>query len=505
MTQLSSAAPRPPFAQRLKAGPLVAYLLPLSLLVNACSDSSEGDARPLNVLLVTLDTTRADRLSCYGYKKQTTPRIDGLAAKGTRFERTIATAGITPMSHSAILTGLNNYRHGLRVFHSENVSHKLSSSVETLPEILQTEGWRTGAMVSSYPVSEHYGLDRGFETFDTGLDLSQHDYTGQQKHADAWLDGTHSSGQRRGDATVDQALTWLDEGLGIDAPWCLWVHMFDVHDFSIVPPEAFMTENGFPMDKSAALQSPEWRERMYDPELTYMDLQVGRLLDWISDNEQDENTVVVITADHGQGLLDGFKRHRWIKHRLLYDWCLRVPLIVRVPGAGAGVVVENQVRTIDIMPTVLEALGIPGPNVEGESALALMRGGQESEPRLAYADALNLVDEHSPGKRLPPGCNDNLFCVTDGKWKMIYHEEAPQFSELYNLEEDPDEVRNVAGNHPNRMRRLKAFLDERGAMELQPPEPGSESAPDAASLKGLGYAGDGEEEDESSGSATEDH
>jgi arylsulfatase A-like enzyme len=469
----------------------------LALSAAGCGDAGSASAKGMNVLLVTLDTTRADHLSCYGYKTETTPNIDALAADGVRFGRAISTAGITPMSHSSILTGLNNYEHGMRVFYSDEVSHRLKESVETMPEILGAGGWQTAAMVSSYPVSEIYGLDQGFDTFSTGLDLEGHDFSKQQQHETAWLDGQGNATQRRGDYTVDEALRWLDD-TG-DDPWCLWVHMFDVHDYSVVPPAAFMKPFGLEYDKDASLQDPEWRVRMYDPELSFMDMQVGRLLGWVKEHGQWDDTIVVVTADHGQGLMDGFRRHQWQKHRLLYDWCIHVPLILRIPGEASATVVENQVRTIDILPTLLEALSLPSPRVEGMSMLDLMRGGTEDEPRLAYADALNLVDDHSPHGKLPPDCQDNLFCVTDGRWKMIWHQEKPRRSQLFDLLNDPGETINVAKEHPNRMKRWKEFLDERQAMVFEPPSDDL-AAPNDAMLRALGYVGDEEdEEDEENG------
>lgn len=468
-------------------------LLLAAMLGPGCGGTGNDGAAGPNVLLVTLDTTRADHLSCYGYTTETTPNIDGLARDGARFGRAVSTAGITPMSHSSILTGLNNYKHGMRVFYSPDVSHKLKESVETMPEILGANGWQTAAMVSSYPVSQVYGLDQGFDTFSTGLDLDDHDFTKQQQHETAWFDGPGNGTQRRGDYTVDEALRWLDERG--DDPWCLWVHMFDVHDFSVVPPAEFMEPFGIEYDPNASLQHPEWRDRMYDPELSFMDLQVGRLLGWLKDNGQWDETIVVVTADHGQGLMDGFERHKWQKHRLLYDWCLQVPLVVRIPGEASGQVIENQVRTIDVLPTVLDALDLPLPAVEGESLLGLMRGEIEAEPRLAYADALNLEDEHSPRTKLPPNCIDNLFCVTDGRWKMIWHQRYPRRSQLFDLRTDPGETRNVANDHPNLMKKWKRFLDEREAMVFEPPATDL-GAPDDAALKALGYVGDEDEDSE---------
>ena len=149
----------------------------------------------------------------------------------------------------------------------------LKESVDTLPEILQRKGYQTAAMVSSYPVSEIYGLDQGFETFETGLDLEGMDFTEQNAHEGFWIAGQTLNTQRRSDATVGQALGWLDEHGSADAPWCMWVHLFDVHDYSLVPPLDFVKPLGIEAYPDVDGRNLQWREKMYDPELTYMDAQ----------------------------------------------------------------------------------------------------------------------------------------------------------------------------------------------------------------------------------------
>jgi arylsulfatase A-like enzyme len=228
---------------------------------------------------------------------------------------------------------------------------------------------------------------------------------------------------------------------------------------------------------------------MYDPELNFVDMQLGRIFDHLKATGQDENTIIIITADHGQGLKDGQRRHGWIKHRLLYQWCLRVPLILRIPGEDPAVVKEL-VRTIDILPTLLEVLDMAAPApMEGQSLLGLARGEAQGG-RIAYAEALNLIDTHAPKRGLPAHCVDNLFCVTDGRWKMIHHEKQPGNTELFDLEADPMELRNIAVAHPEEVQRLRAFLHETGAMQIRAGTAGEEDAGQAALLHSLGYTGD---------------
>jgi arylsulfatase A-like enzyme len=453
-----------------------------------CGESAAPPARH-NVLLVTLDTTRADRLGCYG-GSAATPNVDRLAEEGALFARAVSTAGLTPMSHASILTGLNNYRHGLRVFYSKDASFTLGPSNVTLPEILGEHGWSTAAFVSAYPVSEFYGVDQGFETFDTGLQADL-DLSRQQQHEELWNETGRSDTQRRGDFTVDAALAWLERQR--DRPWCLWVHLFDAHDFSMVPPAEWSARAGVTYDRSVTLNDLAWRERMYDLELSFMDEQLGRLFEAIRAQGAWDETAIAITADHGQGLTDGLKNHGWLKHRLLYEWGLHVPLILKLPGLDGDRRVEPLVRTIDILPTLLEALDLAGPPMEGESLLALMRGGPD-DGRIAYADALNLLDAHAPQK-MRPEYADNLFCATDARWKLIWHQTKPGNVELFDLASDPEELRNLAGEHPAEVERLKAFLDQRRAMQVQAPRAGA-PAPDKQALEELGYVGDEDEDAE---------
>ncbi len=486
---IPATAPTRPYARLALAS---AALCSLAACGSSSSETGAGP-RPLNVLLITLDTTRADRLGCYGHAAARTPVIDKLASGGLRFERALSTAGITPMSHSSILTGLNNYDHGMRVFHSEEVSHRLKDEVNSMPEILGAEGWRTGASISAYPVSEPYNLNQGFDRFESGvLKVDQLNLAKQQSHKTFWGRGGATVTQRAGDQTVDDAIDFIGPE-GSEQPWALWVHLFDAHDFSIVPPADFLDSLGVECPpegtRTQGKAQHEWRERMYDPELAYIDTLLGRMVDHLEDIGELDSTVIVITADHGQGLLDGLERHNWGKHRLLYDWSLHVPMILHVPGE-APAVIGDQVRTIDVLPTVLEALNFPpAEGIEGLSMLPLARGATEPKPRIAYADALNLHDSHSPPLKALGKNYDNLYCATDGVWKYIFHEEQPANSELFHLAEDPLELSNLyAAEHPQ-AKRLHAFLDERKAWNTEKPTAGSGG--NAASLQSLGYGGGG--------------
>lgn len=460
------------------------------------SERTPDTSRELNLLLVTLDTTRADHLSCYGGVEGTTPHLDALAQDGIRFERAISTAGLTPMSHASMLTGRNPYAHGLRVFFGD-LDHSLPEDVPSLPELLSHHGWSTAAFVSAYPVSQAFGLDRGYQDFSSSVDdrLDSLDPSESQRPERFWADTASNRTQRRSDATTDAALTWLEEHAE-KGPWHLWVHYFDVHDFSLVPPAAYAAERGVTYTPELPPTSVEAREAMYDFELGYMDAQFGRLIEWLQRSGEYEDTTIVVVADHGQGLKDGLQRHGWPSHRLLYDWSIHVPLLLRLPSSVASGlplrepdrVISEQVRTIDLLPTVLELLDLPPPGgVEGRSLMGLLRG-ELDEPRIAYADALNLQERYVKVEALPERQRDDLYAVVDTRWKLIWHRAHPELSELFDLERDPLELSNVIDQHPGEVERLRAFLLQRDALRLVPKSSGGQ-APDAGALDDLGYTG----------------
>ncbi len=474
--------------------PAAALLGALLLGTLGCAPEA-GPVEGRNVLLVTLDTTRVDSLGCYGHAGGVTPNLDALAAEGVRFDRAISTAGLTPMAHASILTGRNPYAHGLRVFHGD-LDHRLPHDVPVLPEILAARGWHTAAFVSAYPASGAFGLDRGYELFDTGLEegFAELDPTQPIRASGRYVDAPRGQSQRRGDATTDGALAWLEQH-GELGPWHLWIHYFDPHDISLVPPRDFASQHGITYDPEPVRGDQRAKERMYELEVRWMDAQFGRLIEWLRRTGQYENTVVVVIADHGQGLSDGLERHGWSKHRLLYDWSIHVPLLLRVPELSAEGRVEELVRNIDIAPTVLEALDIPLPDgVEGRSLLPLLRG-ELDEPRIAYADALNLHDSHAPLTRLPATQRDDLYTVVDRNWKLIHHRSRPGDSELYDLSKDPLELDNVFARFPDEVARLERFLTERDAFRLIEKGAGG-PGPDTGALEDLGYTGDGKREEE---------
>jgi arylsulfatase A-like enzyme len=436
------------------------------------------------VLLVTLDTTRVDHLSCYGYGPGTSPYLDQLAAEGVRFERAISSSALTAMAHASILTGLNPYRHGLRVFFGPT-GNFLEDHHDTAASLLSQAGYRTAAFISAFTASHSYGLDLGFDTFELGLeDQSERAGTPEQRvKKQKWNQRARvGEGQRRADATTDAALDWITAD---DRPFFLWVHYFDPHDNSLLPPQE--ATDAFEQQFAARYEHLKAGRRKtltrYDAEIHYMDAQVGRILEALQHNNRYDHTVIVVVADHGQGLGD----HNWQQHRLLYQEQIHIPLVVRLPDGPQGRVIANQVRNIDLLPTILEVCGQPVPEgIEGRSLLALIAGHEEA-PRLAYAEALNTLDTHAPD-RLPDEQRDLLFCIMDQRWKLIHHQQHPEHSELYDLERDPKEKHNVLAEHAAERDRLLQALTDLGAQEIElieRNEPMAEGMENA--LRALGY------------------
>lgn len=443
--------------------------------VSGCSEEpvESESSNSCNVLLVTLDTTRADHLGCYGYQKTTSPHFDALAEQGTRFDLAIAQSAVTPVSHASILTGLNPYQHGVRVIYAAR-AFQLSDTVPTLATVLRQRGWDTGAFVSSFAASEYYGLDQGFDHFDNGMEGNV------KKQMTLQEDGHWGWGlprnQRRSDDTTDAAIDWMKNARH---PFFLWVHYWDPHDAEIIPPPAIVSR--FSTASSSRVRKAV---ELYDSEIYFVDSQFGRLMNQLRDLDQYENTIVVVVSDHGQGL----GNHNWWHHRILYQEQIRVPLIVRIPEVASTRNIKDLVRTIDIFPTIIEALGISQDNmVQGRSLMGLIQGEKEAG-RIAYADQLNLYDLNAMILEKRPN-DDLLYCAMDRSWKFVCRPRQPNLNELFHLETDPHEKVNLyAKNHPEALRLLGALQAFNGWVNEPFGEGGDATALER--LRSLGYVGD---------------
>jgi len=349
-----------------------------------------------NVVLFTFDTTRADHLACYGSPSASTPRLDALAENGVLFEDCISTAPITLPSHASILTGLYPFSHGVR----NNGTHALPDEVETLAEILRKDGFQTGAVVSAMVLNSRYGLAQGFDVYDDNL-------TAGSIHSSFLLRET------RADDTVRRALQFL-EGVG-DEPYFLWVHLFDPHH-GYDPPEGFAERCG---------------GNPYDGEIAYADEQMGVVLDAIQARGDQEDTLVVMTADHGESLGE----HGEPTHAIfIYDATTHVPLIFSHPSLAQGKRFSPTVSSVDIVPTLCDVLGVKAPErMDGESlrsALSVNPTEPQLEGRSVYSESMfgyyNL------------GWSD-LRGIRNQDWRFL---QAPR-SELYDLAQDAKELNNV--------------------------------------------------------------
>jgi arylsulfatase A-like enzyme len=293
-------------------------MLAMILVASGCGGSTGRGGGTPNVLLITLDTTRLDRLGCYGHTGGTSTAIDGLANAGIRFEQAYAQVPLTLPSHASMLTGTYPGVNGLHV----NGSSSLGASLPTLAESFSVNGYRTGAFVSSFVLHRVFGLARGFDHYDDDL---------------AGSGGSSAFEiERPADEVTGVALDWL--GASQDQPFFAWVHYYDAH-VPYRPPQEFRSRF----------------DDAYDGEIAFMDSQIGRLIAWLEQQDLRDDTLIVVAADHGES----FDEHGEPQHGLfVYDTTVRVPLILSWPARlAAGVTVEQPVRLVDLFPTVLELMG----------------------------------------------------------------------------------------------------------------------------------------------------
>jgi len=294
----------------------------------------EGKKRGLNFLLITIDTLRSDRLSCYTDEHLKTPNIDSLAEKGILFSRAFANTSTTLPSHANILLGTTPLYHGVH----ENSNFIVREEFLTLSEHLKSNGYNTGAFVGAFPLDSRFGLTQGFDIYDD-------DYGNNQYQSSAFV-------ERKAEVVVDNALEWLKAQ---ESAWFLWIHCFDPHD-PYEPPEPFKTQ---------------YEKHPYNGEVAYVDFVLGKLLNYMNEKNLFDNTLVVFTGDHGESLGE----HGEMTHGFYaYNSSIWVPLIIAFPGVKPGQV-EQYISHIDIFPTVCDVLDIKKPSfLQGVSLLPAMKG-----------------------------------------------------------------------------------------------------------------------------------
>lgn len=448
--------------QRLVAGLCIVAGLALA----ACGKQPK---RP-NVLLVTLDTTRADFLSCYGGPQGTTPNLDALAERGVRCDDAYVSASVTPVSHATIMTGRDNPEHGLRVL-SGLSGYSLPPDVPTLATTLKEAGWNTAAIHSAFPVSGYFGFQRGFDRFES--------FDGVLKTSQA---GTMSWDlqklQRRSDETTGLV---LDELARDERPFFLWIHYWDPHDPVKLPPAEHLPAS-LPRDARGLLLPTR---ELYAAEVSYVDRQFARVLANLEERGELEDTIIVVVADHGEGLGD----HGWDFHRILYQEQVRTPLILAGPGVPRAVL-EQTVRSADIAPTIWDLVGVTSPEGGSGRSLRPMWEGKETAGRSAFMDQINGYDLNAKMVEARPQ-DAFLYAVVDTGWKLIWRPHMPDASELYDLRADPRETRNLYATERAQAVRLQKLLASRGGFVTAPfpPTGGGDADAVRAALTGLGYAG----------------
>jgi choline-sulfatase len=410
---------------------------------------SRVGAPALNLLVVTLDTTRADRIGAYGLSDAGTPVLDRLAREGALFTHATSSAPLTLPSHASLFTGRFPPRHGVR----DNGGFFLDEKEETLAESVSASGFKTGAFVAAYVLDSKWGVNQGFSHYFDDFDLS--------KYRAISLGAI----QRPGNEVVDRALEWL-QGLGDNrSRFFAWVHLYDPH----TPYEA-------PEPYKSSFAS-----RPYQAEIAFADAQVGRLMAYLEESQLLDRTVVVVAGDHGESLGDhGEQAHGFF----VYESVTRVPLIVRTPfDSMKGRRIEDPVRLVDVLPTVLDLVGVTGPandNIDGRSLVPLLTGATREMGLEAYAEALYPLHHF--------GWSD-LRALREGRFKLIA---APR-PELYDLADDPKESTNLFESRRALGERMLGRLNEmesEWARTGSRPKEAVEVDPEAkARLAALGYVG----------------
>lgn len=444
-----------PFHKRVFSRGFLVFIASTLFLLPTAIEKFRPIGQP-NVLLITIDTLRADRLGCYGFPLARTPNIDAIAGEGVRYSNAVAVAPITLPSHTSILTGMNPPAHGVR----DNGTYRVSDDTVTLADRLKAAGYSTHAFVSAAVLNRRYNLSKGFDEYDDNL----------------WGEDNPKLfmiRERQANKTVDSVLAWFNRwGLSKERkPFFSWVHLFDPHQ---------------------PYQPPAWARTvspsLYDGEIAFVDKELGRLFTALRQSGQMNNTIVIITADHGESLGE----HNEKTHAIfIYGSTVHVPLIVRFPRLlPSGSVYNGPVRSTDIVPTLLSLLKLKGAEETQGSNLLPATLGKVRPPDLPqYSESL-LAEV---GFGMAP-----LYGLQKDGHKWI---RAPR-PELYDLKADPRELVNVYDNN----RSLASKLDEELGRIMEKGYKGPATAADNPMnretldmLQSLGYLASSEERRSMSG------
>jgi arylsulfatase A-like enzyme/Flp pilus assembly protein TadD len=420
--------------------PRVAFLW-IACLLPSSGLSADVKHAP-NVVVITIDTLRADHLGCYGYSKIRTPNIDALAADSARFERAYTPVPVTLPAHTAIFTGTYPTLSGMHDFSG----NKLNPKQPTLATVLKQQGYTTGAVIGSAVLDSRFGLNQGFDFYYDHFDFNRL----QESNIEAM--------ERPGNVVADVALDWLGKNVG--SKFFLWMHLYDPH-YPYQPPPPY---------------SEQYKDRLYDGEIAFADAQFGRVIAFLKAKGLYDNTLIVLTGDHGESLGEhGEKTHGFF----IYNATLRVPVIIHLPGTTAATVVSQLVSLTDLMPTVLQELKIEVPaEVQGRSLLPLLSAKKDDSVSV-YAETF-LPRLHFNWSE--------LRSVETERYQFI---EAPK-PELYDLAADPGETRNLYAGKKALGSELQARLRALVRQYSPDQELAEKTGFDPAlmeRLKSLGYAG----------------
>ena len=408
----------------------IALLISVPSAVANAVPTKAGNAKPSprpNVILITIDTLRADHVGCYGAQNVKTPTLDGLAADGIVFERAISQVPLTWPSHAAILTGTYPFQNGVQDF----TGQPLSPQFRSVAQAFKSAGYRTGAVVSAFVLDRSWGLGRGFDFYDDAFSAKTF-----QKKEIGLVD-------RRAEESVTHALAWLkksppprqaktgpagDRG-SPQRPFFLWLHLYDPHS-PYDPPEPYHTE---------------YRDHLYDGEIAYADHELGRLIAWLKQNKLYDSSLIVMLSDHGESLGEhGEDEHGFF----VYNATVHIPLIVK-PPAGSGIRAEHRrepVQTTDVAPALLQVARVKDPiQKQFQSAGVLDVNATKQDP--AYSETFYPFSSFgwSP-----------LHALETERFHYI---DAPK-AELYDIEADPGETKNIVSKQPATVAVLKEKLQQ---------------------------------------------
>jgi arylsulfatase A-like enzyme len=451
---LSRQTPR----ARARLARAAALIAGFTLIAGGCARHAPPPA-PRNILLITIDTLRSDRVGAYGNPRVRTPTLDRLAQEGVLFSDANAQIPSTLPSHASILTGRYPTGHGVH----DNGVYSLAPSETTLAEILSEAGFTTGAFVSAFVLDRRFGIDQGFAAFGDRMEdplhggVSQVPAEAREKNPVAawWIDAWYGPYQRRGESTVHEAIAWLDSAAVPNAaPFFLWVHLFDPHE-PYAPPAPFTrihdpsyagamdgTGETFHRESEAGRVSERDVGHMrarYDAEVAYTDRCLGELLDALAARGLLSQTLLAVTADHGEGL--GEHDYYFEHGSRLWEPLLRIPLVLCGPGVPRGRIVAGRVRSIDITPTLLAPIGIAPPaGIDGLSLWPRIEGDG--------SEVASYAETQCRQQAMPVA--ESVRALSSGRWKLLVSSprdpsdaQTPPRIELFDLSVDAGESRSV--------------------------------------------------------------